>query len=330
MTNDGRVSVEPSAPGIHRAKAARLHELGRPLALEQVELSPASDGELLVELLYAGINPVDTYMLDGRVAADAPRPRTPGGEASGTVDGRPVLVAGAGLGSARDGLWASAAVVPAGAVLELPDGVDVREAAAMGVAGLTAYKCVREVAEVRDSDRVLVLGASGGVGSVIVSFARAQGARIVGQTGSAEKAALITEQGAERVIVCDAAGLAGEIAELEPTVVFDPLGGEFLAPAVEALAPRGRIVSFGTSAGAQVSFNLQTLYRKAGSIRGYAGMGLGEQEHREGLQAALQALAQGEMRIPIDDVVALSDVNRALERLKGREVKGKLLLDLRA
>jgi NADPH2:quinone reductase len=317
--------------GMQRARAARLREHGEPLSVEEVELAPAGDGELLVELLYAGVNPVDGYMLEGRVAGDGPRPRTLGSEASGTVDGRPVLVAGAGLGAVRDGVWASAAVVPAEAVIELPDGVEPREAAAMGVAGLTAYKCVRELAAVGEGDRVLVLGAAGGVGSVIVSFARAEGAaRVVGQTGSEEKGALITAQGADRAIVCDAAGLREAIAELEPTVVFDPLGGAFLAPAVEALAPRGRIVSFGTSAGAQVTFNLQTLYRKGASIRGYAGLGLSQKERREGLQAALQALAQGRLRVAIDEVLALGAVNEALQRLRRRQAAGKLLLDLRA
>ena len=316
---------------IRHTTAARLHEPGRPLAVEQVELAPAGDGELLVELHYAGVNPVDIYMAEGRVAGEAPRPRTLGSEAAGTVEGRPVLVAGAGLGAMRDGVWASAAVVPADAVIELPDGVAPQVAAAMGVAGLTAYKCVREVAAVTDADRVLVLGAAGGVGSVIVSYARAVGAtRVVGQTASQPKAQLIERQGADRVVVCDAAGLLEAIGELEPTVVFDPLGGEFLAPAVEALAPAGRIVSFGTSAGAQVSFNLQTLYRKGASIRGYAGLRLGQQERREGLQAALQALARGEMRVPIDAVLALGEVDEAIARLKRREVQGKLLLDLRA
>jgi NADPH2:quinone reductase len=324
------IDENPDGGAVHEVTAARLHELGQPLALERVHLPPAADGEMLVELLYAGINPVDGYMIDGRVAAEGPRPRTLGSEATGTVDGRPVLVAGGGLGSSRDGVWASAAVVPAAAVIELPDGVDLRQGAAMGVVGLTAYKCVREVAAVGERDRVLVLGASGGVGSAIVSFARAQGARVVGQTGNPDKAVLISEQGAERVIVCDADGLSEAIAELQPTVVFDPLGGGFLAPAVEALAPRGRIVSFGTSAGAQVSFNLQTLYRKSGSISGYGGLGLGDEERRQGLQAALQALAQGELRIAIGEVLPLSEVNRALERFARREVSGKLLLDLRA
>ena len=97
-------------------------------------------------------------------------------------------MAGEGLGAARDGVWAQAAVVPRLAVVELPEGVAPRAAAAMGIAGLTALNCVRHVAAVTAEDRVVVLGASGGVGSMIVSLARSAGATVWGQTGSAAKA----------------------------------------------------------------------------------------------------------------------------------------------
>src|SRR5687767_8161493 len=104
-------------------KAARLHDHETPLSVEEVRLPSPEAGEVRVELAFAGVNPIDSYVAQGRVAPDGPLPRTLGGEASGHVDGRPVLVSGAGLGSTRDGVWASAANVPATAVVPLPDGV---------------------------------------------------------------------------------------------------------------------------------------------------------------------------------------------------------------
>lgn len=308
-------------------RAARLHAHGQPLQVQEVELPEPAADEVRVEIEYAGVNPVDRYGAEGSVAKDGPLPRTLGGEASGRLpDGRAVLVAGGGLGTVRDGVWAQAAVVPRESVIELPDGVEPREAAAMGVAGLTAWNTVNDLARVTDEDRVLVLGASGGVGSMIVSLARAAGATVWGQTGSAAKAAGIEAQGAQHVVVCDAAGLADALADFQPSVVLDPLGNGFLAPAVQALAPRGRIVSYGTSAGAEVSFNLQTLYRKGASLLGYGGIGLGGEERRLGLQAALEALERGELRVRIDDVLSLEHVGEAFARLERREVQGKLLL----
>jgi NADPH2:quinone reductase len=310
-------------------RAARLHRHGEPLVIETVELDPPGGDEVFAELDFAGVNPIDRYIAEGRVAPDAPLPRTLGGEAAGTVDGRPVLVAGEGLGTARDGVWAQAAVVPIAAVIDLPDGVGAREAAGMGIAGLTAWNVVQDVARLGAEDRVLVLGASGGVGSLIVSLAHATGATVWGQTGSEAKSGMIAEQGADRVIVSGAEGLSEAVAELEPTAIFDPLGDGFLAPVVEAIAPRGRIVSFGTSAGAEVTFNLQTVYRKMASLLGYGGMQLTREERRRGLEAALEALRDGRLRVPIDDALPLERVGDAFERLVQRRVQGKLLLALR-
>ena len=296
--------------------------------MQEVELPEPGPDEVTVEIRFAGVNPVDYYMAQGRVAPDTPLPRTLGSEGSGVLDGRPVLIAGGGLGAGRDGVWAQAAVVPSDSVLELPDGVELRDAAAMGVAGLTAHTCVHEVAKVSAEDRVLVLGASGGVGSVIVSLARAIGATVWGQTGSESKVAGIEAQGADRVVVSGPEGLAGELASLTPTAVFDPLGDGFLRPVLDSMEPGGRIVSFGTSAGPEVEFNLQTLYRKRISLLGYAGMLVGAEERRRGLTAALEALRAGQLRVVVDEVLPLDEVNQAFQRIIDRQVQGNLLLAL--
>jgi NADPH2:quinone reductase len=311
-----------------RVRAARLKQHGEPLQIETVELPAPGPDEVLVALRFGGVNPVDRYAAEGRVALDGPLPRTLGGEASGTLDGRPVIVTGEGVGSARDGVWAQAAVVPEAAVVELPDGVDLRDAAAMGVAGLTAWNVVHDVGRVTSADRVLVLGASGGVGSIIVSLAHAAGATVWGHCGSGAKAPLIEVQGADRVIVGAAEQLLQQLGDFEPTVVLDPLGDGFLAPVIDALAVGGRLVVYGTSAGPEVRFNLQKLYRKTISLLGYGGMQLGRDERRAGLQAALTALRDGELKVRIDEVLPLERVNEAFDRLVRRQAQGKLLLAL--
>src|SRR5579859_1332353 len=314
--------------GLDTVRAARLHRHGDPLVVEDLQLPEPGDEEVRVGLELAGVNPVDYYVAQGRVSPDGPLPRTLGAEAAGTAGDRAVLVAGEGLGSARDGVWAQAAVVPQQSLIPIPEGVAMRDAAAMGIAGLTALNVVREVAKVSTEDRVLVLGASGGVGSMIVSLAHAARATVWGQTGSSAKAPAIVEQGADRAIVAGPQELADLVGAFEPTVVFDTLGGEFVAPLMEITATRGRIVSLGVSAGAQVSFNMQLLYRKMISLLGYGGMQLRRDERRPGLEAALRALADGSIRVRIDEILALEDVNEAFDRLLHRGVQGKLLLDL--
>ncbi len=167
-------------------RAARLVEHGKPLEIDQVELPTPADDEVLVELAYAGVNPVDRYNALGTVAPDGPIPRTLGGEASGHADGVAVVVSGGGLGSTRDGVFAEAAVVPRTSVFPIPDGVSVRDAAAVGIVGVTAFEVV-ELATLTPSDRVLVLGGSGGVGLSVISYAASKGAQVWGQTGSCRK-----------------------------------------------------------------------------------------------------------------------------------------------
>jgi NADPH2:quinone reductase len=313
-----------------RVRAARLIEHGQPLVVEEVDLPDPSDGDVVVTLAYGGVNPVDRYGALGRVAPDAPLPRTIGSEASGRLDGRPVLVRGHRLGTARDGLWAEKAVVPAAAVTALPEGVSLEAAAAMGVAGVTAWRTVTEKAQVGPDDRVLVLGAAGGVGSIAVSVARSLGATVWGQTGSAEKVDWIRQRGAVEVVVADAVSLAEVARPLRPTVVLDPLGDGFFGAAVELLEPRGRLVLYGTSADPTGEVPLQLLYRKGLTVYGYGGLIEPDDVLAEHLEVALRALADGRLEVVVDRVLPLGEVNEAFDLLVDRQVRGKVLLELGA
>ena len=122
--------------------------------------------------------------------------------------------------------------------------------------------------------------------------------------------------------------IAAGLADYAPTVAFDVLGDGYVAAVIEAMAPRGRIVSLGVSAGADVTFNMRVLYRKMLSLLGYGGTSLTREERRPGLQAALEAVRAGELTVRIDSVLPLEDVNDAFQRLVERRVQGKLLLDL--
>lgn len=310
------------------ATAARLHQHGTPLRVEQLALPEPAPGEVLVDLAYAAINPVDRYVAAGRVAPDASLPRTLGSEAAGTLDGVPVLVCGHDLGRSRDGVWASAAVVPRAAVTALPEGVDLVEAAAMGVAGTTAWTVVTELAKVSTKDRVLVLGASGGVGSIAVSIIRAIGATVWGQTEDGEKRAWILARGADQVVVTGGQGLVAAAQELRPTVVLDPLGGGFTGGAVTLLEPFGRLVIFGTSAGLRGEIGIQELYRKEITVLTYSGLIEPPERLARGVAGALEALAARRLQVHVDSVMPLSEVNQALARQAGRDVLGKLVLDL--
>lgn len=200
----------------------------------------------------------------------------------------------------------------------------------MGVAGVTAWRTATDQARVTADDRVLVLGASGGVGSMLVSLCSSLGARVWGQTGNPDKAAFVTGQGAERVVTAGDADLVAAVEPLAPTVIFDPLGDGFSAAAIEALTPFGRLVSFGVSAGPMAEVNMQQLYRKGLTVFGYGGLIEPPDRMEAGKIAALAALADGRMRVAIAEVLPLRRVNDAFSALVDRAVSGKIVLDLRA
>lgn len=312
-------------------RAARVHAHGKPLVVGEVDPPVPGDDEVLVEMAYGGVNPVDRYIAEGRVAPDSPLPRTMGMEGAGRLaGGQAVLVHGGGLATQRDGAWAQWIVAPCDAVTEIPAGVDLVEAAAMGVAGVTAWRTATDQARVTADDRVLVLGASGGVGSMLASLCRSLGARVWGQTGNPDKGDFVTSQGAEAVVTAGAADLAEAVEPLAPTVVFDALGGAFSGAAIEALTPFGRLVSFGVSAGPIAQVNMQQIYRKGLTVYGYGGLIEPPDRLAEGKAAALAALADGRIRVAIAEVLPLSRVNDAFAALVERSVTGKIVLDLGA
>ena len=313
-----------------RVVAARLVAHGQPLRVEELDVGEPGDQEVLVQLAFAGVNPIEMRAAQGQVAPDAPVPRTLGTEGAGTVEGRRVMVRGYGVGTTRDGLWATAAIVPRGAVIEVPEGVELPAAAAMGVAGVTAWRCVTDLAEVTAGDTVLVLGASGGVGSIIVSVARGIGATVAAQTGSERNREWLTDRGAHHVVVAGAAGLRDALADLRPTVVFDPLGGDFTGAAIDAMQPHGRMVLFGASAGPDGQVPLRSLYGKSITVRGYAGLLEPDDVLSAATREALAALAAGRLAVPIAAVVPLRQVNDAIEQLARRTVRGKVVLDTSA
>ncbi len=315
--------------GAREVRAARLVAHRSPLAVELVKLAPPGPDEVVVELEFAGINPVDRLIADGLVAPNGPLPRTIGLEGVGRVDGSLVVVHGGGLGTMRDGTFAQAVIAPRKALIEVPDGVPPAVAAAVAVAGGTAWDVVHEAA-IGETDRVLVLGAGGGVGLSLVSLAHSIGAEVRGQIGSARKREAVLAAGADEVYDASHETLAAQLRGWQPTVVLDPLGAAFAAVAFDALSIGGRYVCFGSSAGAEATLNWEAMYRKSLRIVGYGGRNRSPEAGSAGVHGALTAVAEGRMRIPIERRYSLEAVNEALAHLAARAVTGKVVLDLTA
>ena len=309
-------------------RALLLDRISGPFRVGECPTPVPAAGEFVLQVAFASVNPLDIWVSQGDVGAAASHlPWIPGTEATGFVDGRPVLVRGDGLGVSRPGLAAEFAVAPSATALPVPEDLDLALVAALGTAGVTAWNAVHTKAQVGAGDRVVVFGASGGVGTVACQLARAAGATVWGQTGSAAKATTVL--GAHRVIVAATPEeLQAALADVKPTVVLDALGGGYTVAAIESLAQGGRLAVYGTSAEEHATFNVRTVYRKGLTIYGYANIVEPVARQQAVLTQLFDALRDGSLVVP-HEIVALSDSAGAHQRLLDRSVPGKLVIDCR-
>jgi NADPH2:quinone reductase len=313
-----------------------LHDFGPPesLVLEEV-LDPApTSGQVLIEVVAAGVHLIDTAIRAGRPMGPFPLPALPtipGREVAGVVRavGEDVDAGWIGrfvvthLGEASGG-YAELAVRDVAAVHALPVGADPEAAVAMIGTGRTAM-AILGVAELVPTDVVVVLAAAGGLGSLLVQAARAAGATVVGVAGGPEKVARVAGLGADVAVdylepAWPAAARAA-LGDRAATVVLDGVGGAARDAALELLGPGGRHVSFGASSGAWTPAPEGVASSTALGPEVIARLG-GQRALEE---RALAALAAGELA-PVLTRFPLARAAGAHAALEGRRTVGKVVL----
>ncbi len=210
-------------------------------------------GELLVRIKASAVNPLDGIIRIGEFPIAKEPPLILGEEAAGIVErngdgfkaGERVIVYGGGLGVFRDGTWAEVVAVPASSIRRLPNGISFEEGAALTNVGVTAYGALR-TAGLRADETLVVLGATGGVGSAGVQIGKAIGARVIAVVSTAGKAARLQTMGADHVVALSDGPLAEQAHKLTDgkgvDVVLDTVGGDLTGQALSSLASFGRLV----------------------------------------------------------------------------------------
>ncbi|MET7394312.1 zinc-binding alcohol dehydrogenase family protein [Dactylosporangium sp. NPDC005572] len=245
-----------------------------PVVVDRPDPVPG-DGFVAVTLTAAPITPLDVLCATGTSYFGAPAlPYVPGVQGVGTLDdGTPVwFPTDAGM-RPGDGSMAERVVVPAADVVALPDGVDPKLVAALGLSAVAAWKALTWRGELRVGEQVLVLGGGGIVGQAALQIARLHGARrVVAACRSAAAQERARRLGADAVVPLgdgdDVAGLAARLREAldgPADLVLDPLFGVPAAAALRTLAPHGRLVNLGSSAGETAPLDSATL--RSGSLR---------------------------------------------------------------
>jgi NADPH:quinone reductase len=287
----------------------------------------AGNGEVVVDMAFAGLNPIDALLWQGVGGLRPPTmPHVPGVEGAGWLNGKPVMVFGHGLGVQRWGAAAERAVVAGAAIFPVPAGLDLASAAVCGATGATAMRLF-ELSAARAGDCVLVYAAGGNVGSMLGSLLAAAGVQVLGQVRDPSKAKVVMRAGGQPVIAREPAEVSAALRGSIPTVVADPLGGAWTNAAIETIAAGGLILSFGALA-EPVALDTLRFYRKGLTLRGYSGLQEPE-AHARCIGLAMQAAAEGRMLIaPLLRAFPLARAVEAFEALRASE-PGKIVIELR-
>ena len=314
-----------------------IRTTGGPEVIEREPLGKLEPGpgEVLVRHEAIGLNYIDTYHRSGLYPLKLPSGL--GSEAAGVVE---AAGAGAGFGAgervayalAPPGAYATHRLIPADRLVRLPDDIDVETAAAIMLKGCTAEMLVERCAKVQAGEWVLVHAAAGGVGSILVPWLKAVGAKVIAHAGSAGKAAIAAELGADHALSCALEELAGKVREITQAgvrVVFDGVGAASWAASLASLARRGLMVSYGNASGPVPPFGVLELARN-GSLfltRPTLGDYVATPEERQASAARLFAMVRsGAIPIRIGARFPLAEAADAHRALEARATTGSTLL----
>jgi NADPH2:quinone reductase len=295
------------------------------LKVAEVDEPVAGEGEVLVEVAYAGLNFFDTLIIEGKYQVKAAPPFSPGGEFSGRVVGLSTGARGFALGDRVMGFcpYGAAAeriAIPASRLARVPDGLALDKAAGLSVAYGTSLHALKQRAEMKPGETLLVLGASGGVGLAAVEIGKAMGARVIAGASSDEKLNTATDD------------LRARLKDLAPKgvdVVYDPVGGALTEAALRSLAWKGRLMVIGFASGEIPRPPLNIPLLKGCDIRGvYWGEFTAREPeaHRQNLAELMDWAKSGTLSVHIYAKYAVEDFRNAFEAIAKRQTLGKTLL----
>lgn len=334
-----------------RMLAATIRAHGGPdvLQLETLAVPVPSPGEVLLRVVATSLNYHDVFTRNGMPGITIPFPMVMGidfaGEiaalgdgVSGWSPGQRVLVDPKDrvngkdlMGETRFGGLAQYCSVPAHMLVALPDDVSCEQAACLPVAYGTAHRMMETIGSVRSGERVLVLGASGGVGTGCVQIAKAQGAEVIACASTPEKLERLRALGADHVLDYTQVELQqwvwsrfGKPHRRNNTggldVIVNFTGGGTWVPSLKCLRRQGRLLTCGATAGFDPVEDLRYIWTYELQIRGSNGW------DRSDVESLLRMVGQESIAPPIDGMYSLAQAPAAMRRLEDRQAFGKVLV----
>jgi NADPH:quinone reductase-like Zn-dependent oxidoreductase len=313
-------------------KALRFSEFGPPsvLRIEEVAIPEPGQGEALVRVKAAGINPSDI----GDVAGNFKKttlPRTPGRDFAGVVvkgkqrEGEEVWGSSPNLGVVNDGSHAEYVVVPAETLSPKPKSLSMAQAAAIGVPYITAWASVVNAARIQAGETILIIGAAGAVGQAAAQIANWKKVRVIGADITSDPI-----PSTEAVVNTKSEDLRERVLELTAgkgvNAVFNTVGGPLFEPALQSLAFGGRQVVIASPGNARVNFNLVDFYHNFSQLLGVDSYGVTPHQVAEIANELQAGFETGALKPPPIETVPFEKAVDAYTRIADRQAKAKQVL----
>lgn len=303
-------------------RAARFHEWGASPTVDEVPEPETRDGRVTVHMRAAALSHLDLTVAGGTWNPHPELPYVGGVEGCGVIEesGTPVLVRGGGLGLVRDGTWAEFVSVAPKALTPVPADVSPAVAATFFQPASTAYVAVHDIGRVGRDDAVIVVGAAGAVGAQAVQQALRVGATVTGVVRRGQDLDRIPA-GAGRVALADADAIAALAAERAASLLIDTVGGPDTISRSRWVAPGGRAVLLGYTAGATVTVDLPSWLLDDVALVPVNMIRLGRRARE--LETELTAsLLAGELTVAVE-TFPLEAIGTGLERLRAGTLRGR-------
>ena len=320
-------------------RAVVVESTGGPevLQLRERDTPEPEPGQVRVDVAASGVNFIDVYQRTGKYHRELPF--IAGSEGAGVVSAVGPEVSDVAVGDrvawamVPTGGYASSVVVPADRVVPVPDEVDLEDAAALMLQGMTAHYLCESTFPIRSGHTALVHAGAGGVGLLLTQMVTAKGARVISTTSTEEKAGLSREAGASDVIDYTSQDVPTEVRRLTDgrgvDVVYDGVGRSTFEGSLDSLAVRGMLVLLGASSGPVPPFDPQLLNPKGSlfltrpTLAHYVAT---REDLLERGGAVLDMVGSGALSVRIGGRYRPEEAARAHEDLEGRRTTGKLLI----
>jgi NADPH2:quinone reductase len=318
--------------------AIQITQTGGPEALHLSEVAKPEpkSGEVLVKVAAAGLNFIDVYFREGRYPA--PLPFIAGQEGAGTIVAVGADVKGFSVGDHvawcnTRGSYAEFIAVPISALVKVPEGIALEDAAAVLLQGLTAHYLATDTYKIKPGDTVLVHAGAGGVGLLLTQIAKLLGAHVITTVSTEPKAELSRAAGADHVILYTVQNFAEEVKRITDgellTVVYDSVGKTTFEDSLKCLRPRGTLALVGASSGAVPPFDLirlsqmGSLFITRPTLKDY----IATREEFDRRAADLFGwMGRDKLHVRIGQRFPLAEAAEAHRALEGRKTTGKVLL----